>query len=319
MHYLILMIVLVVMPFSLQSKPLLLSGVVKSQGNQVFYSPKTDNWRVQVQWILPEGEVAQPGDIVIVFDSGSIQAQLEQEKINVISAEEVLVALQSEHEQKDLEANYAVTRAELLLEKAKIDAEIQAQHLSLYDYKKNQLAYEKALIELAKSKQALELVTVENRSAMTKQKITLEQHRKQKAYLTKKLSKMSLKATQSGPVLYNNHPWNGEKVFVGMTAQPGWELVEIPSESGLYVETWVHETDYKHIQNEASGLLRFDAYLEKPFSVSLVNMSSQPEKRSQLGNDTYYRAEFHFKEAINLALLAGMSAQIELNGIENEK
>ena len=58
--------------------PLILSGQIKASDNQTFYAPKTDNWRVQVQWLLPEGDIAKEGDLVVVFDSGSIQSQIEQ-------------------------------------------------------------------------------------------------------------------------------------------------------------------------------------------------------------------------------------------------
>ena len=92
-----------------------------------------------MQWLLPEGDIAEEGDLVVVFDSGSIQSQIEQEKVSLIAANEELFRLTSSAKQSLLEATYGQKRTALLLEKARIDAGIAVVHLSEYDYQKNQL------------------------------------------------------------------------------------------------------------------------------------------------------------------------------------
>ena len=83
------------LPPAFAQTPLILSGQIKASDNQTFYAPKTDNWRVQVQWLLPEGDIAKEGDLVVVFDSGSIQSQIEQEKVSLIAANEELYRITS--------------------------------------------------------------------------------------------------------------------------------------------------------------------------------------------------------------------------------
>jgi multidrug efflux pump subunit AcrA (membrane-fusion protein) len=299
--------------------PLILSGQIKASDNQTFYSPKTDTWNVQVQWLLPEGDIAKEGDLVVVFDSGSIQSQIEQEKVSLIAANEELFRITSRAEQSFLEATYGQKRTALLLDKARIDASISVDHLSKYDYQKNQLELEKAVVANAKSLENLKQVKVANTVSMTKQKITIVKHQDKLKYNEYKLKQMSGYAERTGPVLYGTHPWNGEKVFVGMTAQPSWEIAKIPSVNGLYIESWVHEVDFKNMRLNTSVDFKLDAFPQFDFIAKLTEMSSQPEERKEWGGGVYYRAVFSFVVDEELTLLPGMSAQLEFKGVNESE
>ncbi|MBA6380470.1 MULTISPECIES: HlyD family secretion protein [unclassified Colwellia] len=309
--------ILAVSGFSLAEgqTPLILSGQIKASDNQTFYSPKTDSWNVQVQWLLPEGDIAEEGDLVVVFDSGSIQSQIEQEKVSLIAANEELFRLTSSAKQSLLEATYGQKRTALLLDKARIDAGIAVVHLSEYDYQKNQLQLEKSVVANAKSLENLKQVKVANQVAVTKQKITIVKHQDKLQYNEYKLKQMSGYAERSGPVLYGLHPWSGEKVFVGMTAQPSWEIAKIPSVNGLYIEAWVHEVDYKNMRVDSVVDFKLDAFPQYNLVATLTEISSQPEERKEWGNDVYYRAVFSFTLDEALTLLPGMSAQLEFTGV----
>lgn len=302
----------------LADSALILSGEVKAADNQTFYSPKTDNWRVQLQWMLPEGEIAEKGDLVVVFDSGAIQSTIEQTEVNLYTAQEELVRKQSDAKQQLMEKEFAQKRTELLLDKARIDASIPVEHLSQYDHDKYQLDLEKALLANAKAKDELKQQQVINEVSVTKQQLSIEKYQFDLDYNQKKLSKMSLYAERSGPVLYANHPWTGEKIFVGMTAQPAWKIAEIPSMNGLYIEAWIHEIDYKKVAVNDKAKLAFDAYPEKTFTATIKEISTQPEERVLWGEDVYYRTIVDFVIDNEITLLPGMSAQLELIGGNNE-
>ncbi len=317
--YKIMLLLLLSCSFStFSSDVFILSGQIKASDNQTFYAPKTDNWRVQVQWMLPEGEVAKKGDLVVVFDSGSIQSTIEQKEVSLIAAEEELHRTTSSNEQKQLEASYGKKRTALLLEKSRIDAGISIEHLSQYDYKKNQLAFEKAVIADAKAQENLKQIKVANSVAITKQHLKIAEHKEELQYNRNKLKQMSVYAERSGPVLYGSHPWNGEKVFVGMTAQPSWKIAEIPSMSGLYIEAWVHEVDYKNLAVNNKAKLIFDAFPNSTLMAKLTEISTQPEERKEWGGDVYYRTVFEFDLLEELTLLPGMSAQLEFYGANDE-
>ena len=58
----------------------LLTGIIASSEHQLVTVPKTRNWRVQIQWIAEEGSIVKKGELVTVFDSGGLEASLEQTK-----------------------------------------------------------------------------------------------------------------------------------------------------------------------------------------------------------------------------------------------
>lgn len=296
---------------------LLLSGELKASEQQLFYAPKSDNWRVQVQWMMEEGDIAQQGDVVVVFDSGSIASEIEQDEVSLEAAKEELVRVTTSNEEKQIEAEFNFKRTELLLQRARIDAAIPQANLSTYDYQKNQLELEKALINKQKSAEELHQVKTANKVAHNKQLLTIEQLETNLHYNKTQLASMSIQAQRTGPVLYANHPWNGEKAFVGMTAQPGWKIAEIPAMSELYIEAWVHEIDYQKLKLGQQAQLLFVAYLHQPLQAKLTEISTQPEERLQWGKDAYFRARFNFS-ASELKLLPGMSAKLTIGASADE-
>lgn len=309
-------LVLILLGGQLQATPLILSGQVRAAESQAFYAPRTDNWRVQVDWLMKEGQVAQIGEPVVVFDGSSIQNSIDQEETSLITAREELVRQQSDGELKVLEAQSGLQRAELLVQKARLDASVPKGTHSAFDFEKYQLELEKALVARTKAEDKLEQAKLSHQTAIEKQQLKISNHERQLAYHRHKLSLMSQTAQRSGPVIYADHPWTGEKMFTGITAQPGWRIAEIPAISGLYVEAWVHEADQTKLIAGQDATLRFDAYPGHQINARLKEVSQQPEQRREWGNDAYFRSTFTFTNPEDIQLLPGMSAQLELKGAQ---
>ncbi len=312
MRALILIFFSLVASSHLFAQNFLLSGEVKTKDSQVFYAPRTDNWRVQLKWMLPEGDIAKPGDVVVVFDSGTIENAIEQAKAQLLTAKDELFRVESESAQKLIEAEHEVAKTTLLLEKAKIDAGIGKAFISTFDYEKNQLAFEKAIVAKVKAEEKLSQVIVANEVAIKKQKLSIAKTENELRYQTNKLTKMRIEATKEGAIIYGKHPWNGEKVFVGMTAQPSWKIAEIPSGNELFIEAWLHEVDFQKVVANQSAILRFDAYPDQKLSTTLLDVATQPEERTQWGDDVYYRLMFSLSTDLNFKIMPGMSVQIEI-------
>ncbi|MBB5210086.1 HlyD family secretion protein [Microbulbifer hydrolyticus] len=291
--------------------PLLLSGELRAEKSQPFFSPTTDNWRVEVQWLMPEGQVAQPGEIVAVFDGGAIQGEIDSEMVVLETAEEKLDKDESAFAEEVLQKTYALRRAELLLKKAAIDAAVPSQYLSAYEYESYQVAKKQAESAVRKASKELEQAELTREVAAKKQRVKIATTKASLEYKRAQLESMSLRAERAGPVLYGKHPWSGERVFVGMTAQPGWLIAEIPSLSDLYVEAWLHEIDVDRVLRGQDAELVFDAYLERSLPARLADIATQPQKRQEMGPGLYYRLVFKFIEKPELELLPGMGARIE--------
>ncbi|WOX05263.1 HlyD family secretion protein [Microbulbifer pacificus] len=294
------------------STPLLLSGEVRARNSQQFLSPMTDNWRVELQWLMPEGQVAEAGEIVTVFDGAQLQGQLTSETVALTTAEEKLQQEKSKHAETLLANEYALKREQLLLKKARIDAAIPDKFLSKFEHESYQVAVTEAITSVHKAKEALVQARLAREVALEKQRILIERSKDKLAMLEQRLSDMSLKAERRGPVIYGKHPWTGERVFVGMTAQPSWVIAEIPSLQHLYIESWLHEIDVDRVVDAMQGTLIFDAYPNQPLGVTLTAVATQPEKRNGWGPGLFYRMEFTLTGETPFQLLPGMGARIEM-------
>ncbi|EJI84491.1 multidrug resistance efflux pump [Alishewanella aestuarii B11] len=275
-----------------QPLPLLLTGSLVSEYRQNIVAPMSDTWRIQVQWLKPENEAVQAGDLVAVFDAGTIQANIERLKTSLISAQEQYKQLESQHALKVLEAEYELERRQLLLEKADIDAAVPKTNLSLYDYENNQLTQQRARTELKKAQETLVTARQEQQNALYKQQLVIEKTAAELAEAEQNLSKMSVYAERDGAISYSLHPWYRTKLFAGVTAQPGWLIAEVTEQQGLYVEAWVHEVDVGRLRQASQISARFDIAPEQQFALQLQELAGQGEKRQAWGNALYYRAKF---------------------------
>ncbi|WP_193161644.1 HlyD family secretion protein [Microbulbifer hainanensis] len=293
---------------------LLLSGEIRAEDNQRFLAPMTENWRVELQWLMPEGQVAEAGEIVAVFDGAAIQGKIDAERVALATAREKLQQQKTEHAQTVLEKQYALKREQLLLKKASIDAAIPKQYLSAYEYDSNQVAKQEAEASLKKAREDLAQAELAREVALKKQQINIERSKDKLAYQRQALESMTLRAERAGPVLYGKHPWTGERVFVGMTAQPSWEIAEIPALSALYVEAWLHEIDIDRVREGQEAQLTFDSRMHTPLKAVLKDIATQPQKRKEWGSGLYYHLTLQLVEKPEFELLPGMGARIEFSG-----
>lgn len=297
----------------LQSElPLLLTGSLVSEYRQNIVAPMSDTWRIQVQWLKPEAEAVKAGDLVAVFDAGTIQANIERLKNQLVSTQEQLKQLESQHALKVMEAEFELARRQLLLEKADIDAAVPKDNLSLYDYENNQLLQQRATTELKKARETLATARQEQQTALFKQQLQIEKTAAELAEAEQNLTKMSVYAERDGAISYSLHPWYRTKLFAGVTAQPGWLIAEVTELEGLYVEAWVHEVDVPRLQQATAISARFDIAPEQQFPVSLQLLAGQGEKRQSWGNALYYKAKFTANSLPVAQPLLGMGLLLEV-------
>lgn len=279
-----------------QPAPVLLTGTLQSSERQNVVSPMSENWRVQVQWLKPEEEPVRAGDLVAVFDAGSLQSTIERLKTQVDTARDQLKKLQLQHDLTVMEARYEWQRRSLLQQKAGIDAAVPRTNLSEYDYELYQLDYRRAETATEQALKALQLAEVARDTELTKQKLQIEQQLDELQDAEHQLSDMSVTAEVDGAISYGLHPWYGTPVFSGMTAQPGWLIAQVHAENQLLIEAWVHETDMQALQQARQFTALFDSAPDTEFNVQLQALAQQGERRRQLGQGLYFRAEFYAEQ-----------------------
>jgi multidrug resistance efflux pump len=293
------------------ARELLLTGQVTLKDAQHFITPYTGNFQTSIQWMAEEGSVVNAGDIVVVFDPGELASTIEQNERALQNyrkgAQETLLNV----EQQYIDAEHELTQAELRLEIARLRAEVPAGEVSA-------LSRETAIFELGKARNAVlsaqtkidakrqELISEEER-------IRLEVERIEKALYRDNtlLEFTSLRAERSGPVIYEYHPWRGNKLAVGQTVQMGMHVASIPISDQVSVEAWISEVDWPLLVEGAAVELIADAYLDESFTGTVVRIGFQAEKREQWGRSAYYPVTVEMTKRPGFDLKPGMSVLVQ--------
>jgi multidrug resistance efflux pump len=291
--------------------PLMLTGTLQSEHRQSIVAPLSDSWQIQVQWLKPEQEIVQEGDLVAVFNAGNSKANIEQLKNQLISVNEQYKQMESENALLVMEAEFELKRNQLLLEKAGIDAAVPLENLSRYDYEKYQLELSRARTLAEKAAETLAIARITQSTVLKKQQLQQQATTAELAEAELQLGKMSIYAQRTGSINYGLHPWFRTKLFAGVTAQPGWLIAEVVEQQGLFIESWVHEMDISRLKAAKTLTARFDVAPNQTFTVQLTELAPQGEKRQSWGTGMYFKARFKTQHLpVNDALL-GMGLLIE--------
>lgn len=294
------------------SEPLLITGKVSSLTTQSVTAPRTDRWQVQIQWLVEEGSVVKEGDVVAIFDSGSLDAQLEQNEDSLETQRLELQSKQMELDQKVLEAEGTLAVASLQVEKARIEAQIDSNDISDYDKGQYQITLERALVDEFKAAQALEKQIQERNNTLEKQRIEITKLEENIAYQQYQLTRLQVTADIAGVVSHMYHPWTGEKITAGTTLQASMKVLKVQDTSSYEIDAWVHEIDANQIRIGQTATITLDAYPQQHYPGYITQQVSQPEKKAGWGDSAYYKIKLAFTTRPTEKLLPGMSVRVVL-------
>ncbi|MBE8167117.1 MAG: HlyD family efflux transporter periplasmic adaptor subunit [Shewanella sp.] len=292
--------------------PLLLTGKIASVKSQSFTVPKAgDAWRYQIQWMMPEGTIAEAGQNVIVFDKSQINNKVEQLEANLlrVKAQEQnqSIALHS----TILTAQFDVEQKQLELEKAQLDADVPADYIAAKDYADNQFNLMKAKSSLTQAKQALKAAREKQQSTLVQLKID---KRKSQLELTKTLSdldSLTRVAKLSGPVLYEQDFRKNKKYEVGDTVNIGRKIASIPAMENLNIVAWVNEVDIDKIKKTQAVHIYLDAKPKEQFSGTINGISRRATPRVAWGESNWFQISVQFDHNNQVNMLPGMSVLVE--------
>ena len=299
--------------FQALSAETLLTGIITSARNQVVTAPRTNRSQVQIQWMADEGSIVKEGELVAVFDSGGLESQLEENEQRLVTESLELLKIETDLQQEVVEAEGRLALAEIMVEKTRIEASVPDGEISAYEKGKHQIEYEKALMEKIKAAENLRLKQAEQAVGVDKQKIEIVKIQENIDYQRSQLGKLSVKAEVSGPVTHMMHPWQQEKITIGMNVQSSWNVLMVQAQSAYQVSAWIHELDAAGLAiRDGQFSLALDAYPEQRFQGKLLSLSSQAEQKKEWSDSAYYRLEIGFEQLPPYPIFPGMSVRVRL-------
>jgi multidrug efflux pump subunit AcrA (membrane-fusion protein) len=293
-----------------------LTGSLTALRSEEFKVPITKNWRVQIKWMVKEGESVKPGDPVVRFDTADLASTIETAQDSLKAKLEEKTQKEAEYENQKFELDVEVKKAENDNRQKVLDASIPEGLESKYEYDRKQLEREKSdySIASARTNRTVKLSGIE--SQIKTLAIEVGELEAKLKRLRDSLNDMTLVARTEGAVVYAVDEWSGRKVQVGDTVFATYTVATVPDLTSLQVQAWISETHIQRIKTGQSVDLHLDAYPEKQYKGVIRDISRSAEPVRRWGKSHYFRVDIEMDRLEPDIMKPGMSVRCEVRGSE---
>ena len=233
---------------------------------------------IQIIRLVKNGTQVKKGDLLVQFDTSTLQRTLDQKLSELKTAEGEIERIRAQARLKDEENKtqltkntYDVERAKLEVSKQEILAEIEG---------------EKAKLLLSDAGHKLQEIGIKLKSdeSSATADVEIQKQKREKATFEvreaeRSIAAMSLKAPVDGLVTLMSNwrassNWGSAPEFKeGDRAWPGAAIVELPDLTSVRVTGRVEETERGRLKTGQTAVVKIDALPAKDFSATLVDIS----------------------------------------------
>lgn len=295
---------------SKRQRPVLLTGEVDAINSQPIFVPPSNSSPVVLRNFVAEGSIVKAGDLLLRIETQG-NTNLEQSRIEAAQA----LAF-AEHEVADLEvkaidAEKLLVGAQAALAKARVDAALPKSQISALDYDRYQGERDHAERDLVVRQKAHE--NANEAIARRRSDSELEQKKLQinLIFTQAQLAQSEVRARQDGVVVHGYSTWRGERYEEGSSAFPGNRVGQVMGSGQMLVRAWALEADRLYLSEGQKVRLNFDALPGKSLQAHISTIASAPEARASWGSGRYFRLEISLPSEHGIALVPGMSVQVE--------
>ena len=297
---------------------LILSGELAAERGEAMNVPRTNAFQLTIRWLAPDGVPVKAGDPVVAFDNSQFATDLEEKRLSAAQAGSDLATAQAGVKTSASERRFDVEKARSALEKAKVDAAVPKDLLSLREYQERQLALERAKTDLAKAEEVLRSESKVSDTDVQVKRISLEKSRREIHTAEESIDALNIKAPRDGMVLVGSHPFEGRKFQVGDSVWPGMAVASLPDLSSMMVQANLSDVDDGRIKPGMQVVCTLDAYPDVTYRGRVVDVSpvARESQRSQLLH--YFPVRIALDKVDTRRMRPGMSVRVEVLGEETK-
>lgn len=291
---------------------IVLTGTLVSLRSEEFKVPITETWRVQIKWMVKEGESVKPGDPVVRFDTANLASDIVTAQDSLRTKREEKTQKEADYQHQKFELDVEVRKAENDNRQKEIDASIPPEIEAKIEYERKQLEKKRSdfTLESARTNRTVKLAEGEAQIKILEIEVRDLEAKLEK--LKNTLSALTLTANTAGAVLYAVNEWSGRKVQVGDTVFATYGVAQIPDMSSLEVQAWISETHIQHIKAGEGVDLSLDAYPDKHFRGIIREISKSAEALRRWGRSHYFRVQIKMEKLDPEIMKPGMSVKCEV-------
>ena len=233
---------------------------------------------IQIIRLVKNGTQVKKGDVLVQFDTSTLQRTLDQKLSELKTAEGEIERIRAQARLKDEENKTQLTKNTYDVERAKLEVSKQ-EILAAIEGEKAKIALSDAGHKL----QEIGIKLTSDQSSATAD-VEIQKQKREKATFEvreaeRSIAAMSLKAPVDGLVTLMSN-WRAGSNFgsapefkEGDRAWPGAGIVELPDLTSIRVTGRVEETERGRLKTGQTAVVKIDALPAKDFSATLVDIS----------------------------------------------
>lgn len=297
------------------ARRLVLTGELRAANNVEVKTPESDQFPIQIRWMAPEGTMVREGDEILQFDNTAIQTKLEEQRLAHIEASIKLRSKEASLAAERADKKFALEKAQVEVEKAKIEASIPAEMRPRREYDEKQIALERAFSAVEAARRDLAAFDISSKAELDVLRLSVKKAERNIVQARTALESFSAKASRSGVLVYGEHPWQNNRKFVpGDDVFPGFTILKIPDLGDMEVQAWLSDVDDGAVQPGQDVTCTLDSYPERVFPGHVVSVHALAEDRyPPAGIVRAFRVLVKLDDSDPALMRPGMSVKVELD------
>jgi len=290
----------------------LLTGELDAYNSEALVTPQTPTWMLKIQWLAEDGVPVKAGQKVLEFDSSALGKQLQEEKLKANQAGSDLERQEADNAVTLAGREFDLERQRIVLEKARVRADVPETSLARRDWQERQLALSRAESALQAAQESLATERRAARLEIDVRKIALSKTLRKIKAVSEAMDSLILKAPRDGLMLVGEHPWLGRKFDVGDESWPGSTVVRLPDLSVMRVKATLPDVDDGSIEVGMAASCVLDAWPERSYAGSITSVGAVASKAGRESLRRHFRIWIELKETDPGRMLPGMSVKVEV-------
>jgi HlyD family secretion protein len=263
------------------------TGELRATRTITLTAPPVGGGALQITRLSHTGVAVKKGEVVIEFDPSEQRYKLEQNRSELLQAEQEITKAKADAAVLAAQDKVALLKDRFDVRRAELDVQ-KNELVSAIDGKKNQLALEQAQRVLAELEQ-----DIQSHTASGEATIYLAQEKRNKANLAmaqaeENIDKMQVPATMDGLVSIQKNRGANQFFFSGMSlpdyregdqVEPGSGIAEIIDSREMEINCKINERDRNNIKTGQLAEIEFDALPGRVFHGAVNNVGGMSRRQ----------------------------------------
>lgn len=289
----------------------LLTGELVAEDAVLLDAPNVNIWPLQLRWLSEDGGEVKAGDRVVEFDSSQLTSNLEELRVQRISAATRLSSLTSQAAAEEAQAEFDLEQSRGNLQKARLENEA-SRLLAPIEKQRKELDLRRAELELEEAERKLESTRSSNRAEIEIQRIALEKAHDAVTQAENGIGKLTLQAPRDGILIVEEDRREGRTFQIGDNVWPGRTVARLPDLSTLIVEAQVFDVDDGRVVAGTPATATLDAFPDEVFAGRVRQIDRIARDSGILSQRRFFFARIDLDDVDPARMRPGMSVKVEI-------